>query len=321
MLRAMTNHSGVAALELTGLTKRFGPIVAVNNIDLTVEPGEVVALLGPNGAGKSTAVDMILGLAPPNEGLVRVWGRKPVDACRAGEVGALQQTGGLLGYVSVRELIDTMRRISPHPLPLPEIVDTARIDDIIDSRADRLSGGQTQRVRFALAIAGNPDLLILDEPTVAMDVTTRRTFWTAMREWTDRGRTVVFATHYLEEADAYADRVVLMARGRIVADGSTAEIKAAVAGRTIRAVVPGADEKDLRAMSGVAAVERRGDAVALRCPDSDRALRALLSAYPDVHDIEIVSAGLEEAFLALTEDGAGPFDADVPTLNQSEVRS
>ena len=302
----MSQRTNIPALVLSGLRKRFGHIMAVDGIDLTIRAGEVVALLGPNGAGKSTAVDMILGLAPPDDGSVAVWGRKPADACTAGEVGALLQTGGLLGAVTVRELIQVMRRISPHPLPLDEVVATARVGDIADSRADRLSGGQTQRVRFALAIAGNPDLLILDEPTVAMDVATRRAFWAAMREWTDRGRTVLFATHYLEEADAYADRVVLMAHGRIVADGSTAEIKAAVGGRTIRAVVPGAREAELAALPGVAEVQMRTDAVALRCTDSDRALRALLAEHPDVHDIEIVSAGLEDAFLALTDDPVEP---------------
>ncbi|MGI8752502.1 MAG: ABC transporter ATP-binding protein [Acidimicrobiales bacterium] len=311
----MSQRTNTPALVLSGLRKRFGHIVAVDGIDLTIRAGEVVALLGPNGAGKSTAVDMILGLAPPDGGTVRVWGRKPADACRAGEVGALQQTGGLLGYVTVRELIDVMRRISPHPLPLDEVIDTAKVGEIADQRADRLSGGQTQRVRFALAIAGNPDLLILDEPTVAMDVATRRAFWSAMRTWTDRGRTVVFATHYLEEADAYADRVVLMAHGRIVADGSTAEIKAAVGGRTIRAVVPGARETDLEALPGVAEVQMRTDAVALRCTDSDRALRALLAEHPDAHDIEIVSAGLEDAFLALTDDPAVPATTGTPLLS------
>ncbi|MDQ6784329.1 MAG: ABC transporter ATP-binding protein [Actinomycetota bacterium] len=311
----MSQRTNTPALVLSGLRKRFGHLVAVDGIDLTVRAGEVVALLGPNGAGKSTAVDMILGLAPPDEGSVRVWGRKPADACRAGEVGALQQTGGLLGYVTVRELVETMRRISPHPLPLDEIIDTAKVAEIADQRADRLSGGQTQRVRFAMAIAGNPDLLILDEPTVAMDVATRRAFWAAMRSWTDRGRTVMFATHYLEEADAYADRVVLMARGRIVADGSTSEIKAAVGGRTIRAVVPQASRPELSALPGVVDVELRGDLAALRSTDSDRTLRALLADHGDAHDIEVVSAGLEDAFLALTDDPAVPAAAASSVLS------
>ncbi|MDQ2727506.1 MAG: ABC transporter ATP-binding protein [Actinomycetota bacterium] len=314
----MSQPTNTPALVLTGLRKRFGHIVAVDGIGLTIQAGEVVALLGPNGAGKSTAVDMILGLAPPDDGKVAVWGHKPADACAAGQVGALLQTGGLLGAVTVKELIQVMRRISPHPLPLEEVLATARVGDIANSRADRLSGGQTQRVRFALAIAGNPDLLILDEPTVAMDVATRRAFWAAMREWTDRGRTVLFATHYLEEADAYADRVVLMAHGRIVADGSTSEIKAAVGGRTIRAVVPGAEQAELRDLPGVTEVQLRTDAVALRCHDSDLALRSLLSRHVDAHDIEIVSAGLEDAFLALTDD---PVDAGVAPSPLSAIPS
>lgn len=304
---------GSAALELAGLRKSFGLILAVDDVNLIVNPGEVVALLGPNGAGKSTLVDMVLGLAPPDRGTVQVWGRRPADACAAGEVGALLQTGGLLGLVTVRELLDLMRRLSPHPLPLDEVVGAARVGDILGQRADRLSGGQVQRVRFAMAIAGDPGLLVLDEPTVAMDVTTRRAFWAAMRNWTERGRTVMFATHYLEEADAYADRVVLMAHGRVVADGSTSEIKAAVGGRTIRAVVPGADRAALLSLPGVADLELRGEAVALRCTDSDAALRALLAAHPAAHRIEVAAAGLEEAFLALTDDRA----SSSPTTTRS----
>jgi ABC-2 type transport system ATP-binding protein len=176
-----------------------------------------------------------------------------------------------------------------------------RITDIVDQRADRLSGGQTQRVRFALAITGNPQLLVLDEPTVAMDVATRRAFWAAMREWTGRGRTVLFATHYLEEADAYADRAVLLAAGRVVADGPTTEVKAAVGGRTIRATVPGADSDQLRLLPGVTTVEQHGVVMILRCSDSDAALRALLDGFPTARDFEVTGAGLEEAFLALTD--------------------
>ncbi|MCU4185317.1 ABC transporter ATP-binding protein [Acidiferrimicrobium sp. IK] len=293
------------AVELSGLRKAFGATLAVDGLDLVVPAGQVLALLGPNGAGKSTTVDMLLGLAPPDAGTVEVWGRPPGQACRAGLVGALLQTGGLLGSVTVTELVDTMRALSPHPLPLEQVVDTARIGDIAGQRADRLSGGQTQRVRFALAIAGDPELLVLDEPTVAMDVSTRRGFWAAMREWTGRGRTVLFATHYLEEADAYADRVVLMARGRVVADGTAAAIKARVGGRTISAGVPGATTGALGRLKGVTQVEAHGERFLLRCADSDGALRELLGAFPGTHDIEVTSGGLEEAFVALTEDQPG----------------
>ena len=289
-----------AGVLLSGLRKRYGEVRAVDGVDLHIVPGEVVALLGPNGAGKSTTIDMLLGLTPPDAGTVRLWGLPPEQACRKGYVGAMLQTGGLLGGVTVREILELIRGLSPDPLPLEDVIATARVGDIADSRADRLSGGQTQRVRFALALAGNPQLLVLDEPTVAMDVATRRAFWAAMREWTARGRTVLFATHYLEEADAYADRAVLMAHGRVVADGPTTEVKAAVGGRTIRATVPDADAERLRGLPGVTAVERHGAVTILRCADSDAALRALLQEHPAARDIEVTGAGLEEAFLALT---------------------
>jgi ABC-2 type transport system ATP-binding protein len=291
-------------VELIGLTKRYGTVQAVAGIDLKITPGEVVALLGPNGAGKSTTIDMLLGLTPPDQGSVQLWGMTPAAACRRGLVGAMLQTGGVLGSVNAVELIQLIRRLSPDPLPLAEVLATAHIEDIADQRAEKLSGGQAQRVRFAMAIAGNPQLLILDEPTVAMDVSTRRSFWAAMHNWTERGRTVIFATHYLEEADTYADRAVLMARGRIVADGPPTQVKAAVGGRTIRATVPDPDSATLTALPGVTAVEVRGTSVTLRCSDSDVALRALLAGDPRIRDIEITGAGLEEAFLSLTGDPA-----------------
>jgi ABC-2 type transport system ATP-binding protein len=290
------------AIELTDLYKRFGSVVAVDRVDLRIEGGEVVALLGPNGAGKSTTIDLLLGLVPPDSGTVRVWGVAPAKACAAGRVGAMLQNGGLLGGLTVRELIDVIRGLSPSPLAMDDVLTTANVAEVADQRADRLSGGETQRVRFALAIAGDPDLLVLDEPTVAMDVTTRRSFWTAMQTWTDRGRTVLFATHYLEEADTYADRAILLAHGRIVADGPTAEVRATVRGRTIRAVVAGAQVTEMSGLPGVAHADRRGDAVVLRCTDSDAALRALLARWPEAQGIEITSAGIEEAFLALTDE-------------------
>jgi ABC-2 type transport system ATP-binding protein len=287
-------------VTITGLRKRYGTVQAVAGIDVRIVPGEVVALLGPNGAGKSTTIDMLLGLTPPDEGEVRLWGLPPAEACRRGYVGAMLQTGGLLGGVTVREMVELMCGLAPDPLPIDDVLATARIADITDQRADRLSGGQTQRVRFALAIAGNPQLLVLDEPTVAMDVATRRAFWAAMREWTARGRTVLFATHYLEEADAYADRAILMAGGRVVADGPTTEVKAAVGGRTIRATVPDVDADELRLLPGVTSVEQHGAVMILRCADSDAALRALLDGFPTARNFEVTGAGLEEAFLALT---------------------
>jgi ABC-2 type transport system ATP-binding protein len=296
-------HPGV---QLTGLTKTFGspagPVRAVRGVDLTIAPGETVALLGPNGAGKSTTIDMMLGLLKPDQGQVALFGRQPADAVKAGVIGAMLQTGGLIRYMSVRELVETMASLYPNPLPVDDALEITGTTAIAKQNTGKLSGGQTQRVRAALAIVANPDLLVLDEPTVAMDVEGRRDFWQFMRGVASSGKTVVFATHYLDEADSFADRIVLMARGRIVADGPTTEIKATVGQKTIRATLPGAETAALEALPGVATVDAHGEAIALRCLDSDTTIRALLQHFPQVRDIEIRGAGLEEAFLALTGD-------------------
>jgi ABC-2 type transport system ATP-binding protein len=280
-------------------------VPAVRGIDVSVAAGETVALLGPNGAGKSTTIDMLLGLLEPDDGTVTVFGEPPRAAIDAGSVGAMLQTGALIRDLSVRELLAMMASLYPAPLRVDEVLDLTGIDDIAGRRTQKLSGGETQRVRFAVALVSNPDLLVLDEPTVAMDVESRHAFWTAMRAFAARGKTVLFATHYLEEADAYADRAVLMARGRIVADGPPTEIKAMVGTRTIRATLPGADLDALARLPGVTHVERRGESVLLNCADSDAAIRALLEASPRTRDIEISGAGLEQAFLQLTggDDG------------------
>jgi ABC-2 type transport system ATP-binding protein len=283
---------------------------AVRGIDVSVAAGEAVALLGPNGAGKSTSIDMLLGLTRPDSGSVSVLGRPPREAVDAGLVGAMLQAGARIRDVTVRELIALIAALYPHPLAVDDVLDLVGIRDIADRRTQKLSGGQAQRVRFALALASDPELLVLDEPTVGMDVESRRGFWEAMRAFAARGKTVVFATHYLEEADAYADRAVLMAHGRIVADGPTTEIRARVGRRTIRATVDVDDLELLAVLPGVAAVDRRGDVVVLTCSDSDAAIRALLDEYPDAHDIEIASPGLEDAFLELTGDAAGVVGAE-----------
>ncbi len=272
----------------------------MHGIDVSIAPGETVALLGPNGAGKSTAIDMLLGLLPPDSGTVSLFGMRPADAIKLGAIGAMLQTGSLIRDLSGRELITMMASLFPRPLAVDEVLELTGIEDIAGRRVHKLSGGQTQRVRFAIALVSNPDLLVLDEPTVAMDVESRRGFWSTMRRFASSGKTVVFATHYLEEADAYADRIILMARGRIVADGPATEIKARVGRRTIRATLPGADLSVLGLLPGVTHVEARGGAVVLNCSDSDAAIRALLPAYPQARDIEISSAGLEQAFLQLT---------------------
>ena len=299
----MPRGIGPGGIELHDLAKSYGPIDAVRGIDVSVAPGETVALLGPNGAGKSTTIDMLLGLTRPDRGTVEVFGAPPQAAVARGAVGAMLQTGALIRDLSVKELIGMVASLYPKPLRVDETIELTGIGDISGQRTQKLSGGQTQRVRFALALVTNPDLLVLDEPTVAMDVESRHAFWATMREFASRGKTVLFATHYLEEADDFADRVVLMAAGTVVADGPPTEIKGMVGTRTIRATLRAASSEELESLPGVTRVERRGEAIVLACTDSDAAIRALLQRFPEARDIEITGAGLEEAFLELTAAG------------------
>ena len=230
-----------AAVSLRGLTKRFGSLRAVDDLSLEIRRGETVALLGPNGAGKSTTVSMLLGLLAPDGGTVSVLGMTPTEAIQRGRVGAMLQEGSLMPGVRVGELLDYALSLSASPLSRKRLVAMAGLDGLERRRLDRLSGGQTQRARFALAIASEPDVLALDEPTAALDVEGRRDFWANMREYTAAGRTVLFATHYLEEAEAFASRVVIIARGRIVADGSVAELKRNFGVHTVRFTCEGGD--------------------------------------------------------------------------------
>jgi ABC-2 type transport system ATP-binding protein len=286
-------------VALRGLTKAYGSVTAVDGLDLTIQPGEVVALLGPNGAGKSTTIDMLLGLARPDTGTARLFGMPPAEAIAAGKVGALLQSGGLLPDLTVREIVELSAALYAGHRSVPDVLTRAGLTDLAGRRVAKLSGGQQQRVRFAMALVADPELIVLDEPTTGLDVEARRSFWAAMREESGHGRTVLFATHYLEEADAFADRIVFVRAGRVVADGTAAQIKAQVSGRTIRATLPGADLNALAALPGVDEVESRGDAVLLTCRDSDTALRALVNT-TTAYDIEVTAQGLEEAFVALT---------------------
>jgi ABC-2 type transport system ATP-binding protein len=298
-------HDHNSEIQLKQLTKSFGEVHAVRGIDMTINSGETLALLGPNGAGKTTTIDMVLGLTLPDAGTISVFGSSPSDAVKAGVVGGMLQTGSLIEYLSVRELVTMFASLYPHPLQVDEVLELTGTSSFADRPTTKLSGGQTQRVRFATALVADPDLLVLDEPTAALDVEGRRDFWNAMRNVAAQGKTIVFATHYLEEADAYADRIILMARGRIVADGPPTEIKAKVGGRTIRATLPGIDIEVLSTLTGVTNADQRGDGIILSFRDSlssDLALRELLGRYPQAHDIEVRGAGLEEAFLELTAE-------------------
>jgi ABC-2 type transport system ATP-binding protein len=309
-----------AGIVLSRLSKSYGGVRAVRSVDLAIAPGETVALLGPNGAGKTTTIEMVLGLTRPDAGTVSLFGMPPSEAVAAGAVGGMLQTGALIEYLSVRELVTMVASVYPRPLPVEQAMRLAGVTEFAGRRTNKLSGGQTQRVRFAIALVANSDLLMLDEPTAAVDVEGRREFWASIRAVAAEGKTVIFATHYLEEADAYADRIVLMARGRIVADGPATEIKARVGGRTVRATLPDADLAQLSALPGVMNADRHGDAVILTCTDSDAALRGLLGRFPAARDIEVHGSGLEEAFLALTADNDDNDDNDEARYVSEEIR-
>ncbi len=312
---ATTRLAGAAgrppAIRLEQLTKSFGDVQAVRGLDLTVQPGEIVAFLGPNGAGKTTTIDMVLGLSRPTSGQVEVHGMAPHDAVVRGLVSAVMQTGGLLRDLTVVETLRLTASLFSCARPVDEVMARAGITEIADRRVGSCSGGQQQRLRFAMALLPDPELLILDEPTAGMDVEGRRDFWAAIRSDAGRGRTVLFATHYLDEADAYADRVVLVRRGRVVADGTAAQIKAMASGRVVRASWPGADLERLRSLPGSDRIEQRGDTVIVHATDSDGVARYLLTS-TDARDVEITARGLEDAFIALTSDDTGT-DSDTNT--------
>jgi ABC-2 type transport system ATP-binding protein len=282
--------------------KSFGSVRAVTGLDLDLYPGETVALLGPNGAGKSTALDLLLGLRNPDSGSVRVFGTTPAQAITRGLVGAMLQSGGLMEEVTVGELVGLACDLHPRAYPVDRVLDSAGIADIRDRKVNKLSGGQEQRVRFALATAGANDLIVLDEPTVGMDVSARQAFWAAMRGQVAEGRTVLFATHYLEEADAIADRVLVLHKGALIADGTAAEIKARAGARRITFDLDGTiDQEALRALPRLVGLEVTGPTVRIRSDDADATVHAVygLGLYP--RNLEVAGLGLEQAFLAITD--------------------
>ena len=292
-------HAGQAAVQAAGLAKSYGSTVALAGLDLHVAAGETVALLGPNGAGKSTTIGLLLGLLNADRGQVRVYGRPPSQAVADGLIGAMLQDAGLMPGVRVGELLTMVRGLYPRPLPLDDLVSLADLESVLRRPAGRLSGGQAQQVRFAAAIAGDPQLLVLDEPTAAMDVQARRNFWAQIRRFAGRGRTVLFATHYLQEADDAADRVVVIAGGRKIADGPPAAIKARFGDRQVRfTVMPGSPDL-LPALAGVHAAERDGPRVTLHSTDTDATVSSLVSSGLRWSDLEVGGLDLETSFLRL----------------------
>jgi len=290
-----------AAIDARGVVKSFGSVRAVRGVDLTVRPGEIVAFLGPNGAGKTTTIDMILGLTTPDAGSIEVFGHSARGAVARGLVSAVLQSGGLLKDLTVRETVELTASLFAEKRPVDEALERAGISNLARRKVGLCSGGEQQRLRFAMALVSDPALLILDEPTTGMDVEARRSFWNAIRADAARGRTVMFATHYLDEADEYADRIVLMRGGQIVADGSTTEIKNLVSGRIVQATLPDADLTALAAVPGVDSVEAAGERITVHTRDSDALARHLLTS-TSARDLEITAQNLESVFLTLTAE-------------------
>ncbi|MGA9966483.1 MAG: ABC transporter ATP-binding protein [Terriglobales bacterium] len=292
-------NCGAVIASLHGASKNFGEVQALRQVNFAVRAGELVALLGPNGAGKTTAVKLFLGLAKPTSGTVSVFGGDPIHAEVRTRIGAMLQVAKVPETLRVREHIDLFSSYYPNPLPLAETLAAAGLQEIKDRVFGELSGGQRQRVLFALALCGDPDILFLDEPTVGLDVESRRVLWEEIRKLIARGKTVLLTTHYLEEADALADRVVVINRGEIIAEGTPAEIKASTAGRRIRCV-SSLDIEIVRGLPGVNDVRRDRDALEIRAASAEPILRELLARDTGLSGVEVTSAGLEEAFLALT---------------------
>jgi ABC-2 type transport system ATP-binding protein len=295
-------HPGEAPIvaRLEGVRKQYGEVRALENVDFAVRAGELVALLGPNGAGKSTAIKLLLGLARPTSGQVTVFGGNPLEPAVRMRIGAMLQVAKVPETLRVREHIDLFASYYPQPLPLAESLAIAGLEDIKDRAFGDLSGGQKQRVLFALALCGDPDVLFLDEPTVGLDVEARRMLWQKIRKLITRGKTVLLTTHYLPEADELADRVVVINRGKVIVEGTPAEIKAQTAGRRIRCV-SGLDLSVVRGMPGVLDVRQDREALAIHVAEAEPVLRQLLARDPQLSGVEVTSAGLEEAFLALTQ--------------------
>ncbi len=296
---AQINSLGLPAARLQGVSKSYGNVRALRNIDLTIRKGELIALLGPNGAGKTTAVKLFLGLARPDSGTVTVFGGNPKDPYTRMRSGAMLQVAKVPETMRVREHIDLFRSYYPNPLSMEETVTIAGLEDIQERLFGDLSGGQRQRVLFALAVCGDPDIIFLDEPTVGLDVEARRLLWDQIRKLIARGKTVLLTTHYLEEADALADRIVVINHGEIIAEGTPSEIKARTSGRKIRCITR-LSLNEVTKIAEVIDAKLDREALEIRATAAEPVLRELLSRDPYLSGLEVSSAGLEEAFLALT---------------------
>ncbi len=300
---AESESSDLIVAHLERVNKNYESVRALRGVDFRVRSGEVVALLGPNGAGKTTAVKLLLGLLQPNSGKVRVFGGDPTNPENRMRAGAMLQVGRVPETLRVREHIDLFSSYYQKPMPLADVLAAAGLEEISNRKFGDLSGGQRQRLLFALAICGDPDLLFLDEPTVGLDVEARRMLWDEIRRLVSRGKTVLLTTHYLQEADALADRVAVINQGEIIAEGTPSEIKAQTAGKRIRCITS-LTMTALRQISGVTEVKEDREAVEIHTPQAESVVRELLARDAMLSGLEVTSAGLEEAFLALTQENS-----------------
>ena len=298
--------------SLTGITKRYGNgVVALDGLSLNLKRGEIIALLGPNGAGKSTAVKLMMGLSSPTSGEVRIFGADPRNTVARLRTGVMLQVGKAPEMLRVREHIDIFRGYYPSPMPYAEIIKAAGLEGIENRMFGQLSGGQKQRVLFALALAGDPDLIFLDEPTVGLDIEARRGMWTQIRSLAARGKTVLLTTHYLEEADALAHRIIVINKGKIVCEGTPAQVKSMGSGRSttqqtlkiIRCATT-LTAQHLEAMPGVTHVELTGSLTSITSSQPEATLREMLALDQSLHSLEVQSPLLEDAFLALTANNS-----------------
>lgn len=299
-MEPVTTPAMAEVAHLRGVTRRYGAHTAVDDVSLTLRAGEVVALLGPNGAGKTTAIKLLLGLLGPDAGEVRIFGGNPRETATRTRIGAMLQVARVPETLKVKEYVDLFRSYYPAPLSVQHIVRVAGLAGIENRMFSQLSGGQKQRLLFALAICGNPDLIFLDEPTLGMDIETRHALWQQVRDLAAQGKTVLLTTHYLEEADGLASRIVVINKGKVVAEGTPSQIKAKVAGRTIKCVTD-LEESVLWTLPEVTSVEVKLGVTIVRTAQAEAVIRQMLRMDESLHSLEITSPALEDAFLALTK--------------------
>jgi ABC-2 type transport system ATP-binding protein len=294
------------AVELTNASKRYGDVQALQDVSLSIEAGDVVAMLGPNGAGKTTSISLMLGLRNPTSGRVRLFGLDPKDRRARSRVGVMLQESGVPGVLRVEEIVDLFRSYYPASLPRDEAIKMAGLEAKARSQVKDLSGGQHQRLYLALALCGNPDTLFLDEPTVGMDVEGRRLFLQEIADLAAKGRTVILTTHYLEEADQLARRIIVINRGRVIADASPAAIKSRVAGKRVTFSTTAPPDDGLFAGLPLSSKQVEDHRVRLLTNEPENVLRELFRRGVEIHDLEISGADLEEAFVAMTRRDMGP---------------